>query len=64
MSEGIAQGLYLEASAIDHSCVPNAVWSYEGSDVVGYPKPEGKNPTFLYPIPTRIRKMVPKPDYF
>ena len=34
MSEGIAQGLYLEASAIDHSCVPNAVWSYQGKEMI------------------------------
>ena len=30
MTEGIAQGLYLEASVFDHSCYPNAVWSYKG----------------------------------
>ena len=34
MSEGIAQGLYLEASAIDHSCIPNAVWSYQGKEMI------------------------------
>ena len=33
LTEGIAQGLYLESSVFDHSCSPNAVWSYRGKEM-------------------------------
>ena len=33
-NRSIGAGIFLAASAIDHSCTPNAVWNYIGKEIV------------------------------